>query len=152
MDIWHKALAVILMGGTPVSELRGAIPLGVTLGFSPLESFLLATFGNLLIVPLVLAFIEPIFTHIRRLEGLRGWVSRTEARAAGKLKHYRGYRLIGLFVLVAVPLPGTGAYTGCLAARILKIRFLNAWLTISGGVIAAGLLVYLLTAGVSSWM
>ncbi len=152
MEIWHKALMVILTSGAPISELRGAIPLGVTLGFTPFESLLLSLAGNLLIVPLVLLLIEPLFTHFKRLDSLRGWVTRLEEHTAGKMKHYREYRLLGLFILVAIPFPGTGAYTGCLAARILKISFWNAWLAISLGVLTAGAVVYALTAGVVSWL
>ncbi len=148
MEVWHKVMMVVFTGALPVSELRGAIPLGVTLGFTPLESLLLSLAGNLAVVPPVLWLIEPLFTYFKKLERLRGWVTRLEARAAGKLKHYREYRLLGLFLLVAIPLPGTGAYTGCLAARILKIGMLNAWAAISLGVVAAGILVFLMTAGV----
>lgn len=152
MEIWQKAMMVIMTGGAPISELRGAIPLGVTLGFTPLESFLLSVLGNLLIVPPVLWLIEPLFNHFRKLDSLRDWVTRIEERTAGKMHHYREYRLLGLFMLVAIPFPGTGAYTGCLAARILKINFMNAWLAISGGVVTAGVVVYALTAGVVSRM
>lgn len=152
MEIWHKALLVILTGGAPISELRGAIPLGVTLGFTPFESFILSLAGNLLIVPPVLWLIEPLFTHFKKLDSLRGWVSRIEERTAGKMKHYHEYRLLGLFILVAIPFPGTGAYTGCLAARILKIGFWNAWAAISTGVVAAGVAIYALTVGVVSWL
>jgi len=141
-----------LTGGAPIAELRGAIPLGVTLGFTPFESFILSVIGNLMIVPPVLWLIEPIFTHFKKLSALRSWVTHIEERTAGKMHHYREYRLLGLFILVAIPFPGTGAYTGCLAARILKINFLNAWLAISSGVIAAGVVVYALTAGVVSQM
>lgn len=151
METWHKALMVVITSALPVSELRGAIPLGVTLGFTPFESLLLSLFGNLLIVPPVLWLIEPLFTHFKRLRQIRRWVTDIEDRAAGKLRHYRGYRLLGLFILVAVPLPGTGAYTGCLAARLLKISPFNAWVSISLGVVTAGLMIFALTAGFVHW-
>lgn len=152
MELWQKALMVILTGGAPIAELRGAIPLGVTLGFTAFESLLLSLIGNLIIIPPVLRLIEPLFTHFKKLDSLRGWISRIEERTAGKMKHYREYRLLGLFILVAIPFPGTGAYTGCLAARMLKIGFVNAWLVISGGVLTAGVVVYALTAGILAWL
>lgn len=152
MELWQKALMVILTGGAPIAELRGAIPLGVTLGFTAFESLLLSLIGNLIIIPPVLRLIEPLFTHFKKLDSLRGWVSRIEERTAGKMKHYREYRLLGLFILVAIPFPGTGAYTGCLAARMLKIGFVNAWLVISAGVLTAGVVVYALTAGILAWL
>lgn len=152
MELWQKALMVILTGGAPIAELRGAIPLGVTLGFTAFESLLLSLIGNLIIIPPVLRLIEPLFTHFKKLDSLRGWVARIEERTAGKMKHYREYRLLGLFILVAIPFPGTGAYTGCLAARMLKIGFVNAWLVISCGVLTAGIVVYALTAGILAWL
>lgn len=152
MDVWHKALMVIITSATPVSELRGAIPLGVSLGFTPLDSLLLSLVGNLLIIPPVLWLIEPLFTRFKRLKSMRGWISGIEAKTAGKMKHYREYRLLGLFLLVAVPLPGTGAYTGCLAARLLKISMLKSWAAISLGVLVAGGLIYLLTSHVAAWL
>ena len=138
-------LYVIGMSMMPVVELRGAIPLGVSLGFSTLHSTVLAVIGNAVIVPILLVIIEPLFSHLKRLEQLRGFVERLEVRAAGKVQHYRKYRLLGLFILVALPVPTTGVYTGCIAAVILRIRPRNAAAAIMAGVVAAGVLVFMVT-------
>ncbi|SCZ81478.1 COG2426 family protein [Acidaminobacter hydrogenoformans] len=138
-------LYVLAMSMMPIVELRGAIPLGVSLGFSTLHSTVLSVIGNALIVPVLLAIIEPLFSRMKRLEQLRGFVERLEVRAASKVQNYRKYRLLGLFLLVAVPIPTTGVYTGCIAAVILRIRPRNAAAAIIGGVVAAGAIVFMVT-------
>ncbi|MZQ98259.1 MAG: ligand-binding protein SH3 [Acidaminobacter sp.] len=138
-------LYIIAMSMMPVVELRGAIPLGVSLGFSTLHSTILAIIGNSVIVPVLLLIIEPLFAHMKRLEQLRGFVERLEVRAASKVQNYRKYRLLGLFILVAIPVPTTGVYTGCIAAVILRIRPRNASMAIIAGVVAAGIIVFMVT-------
>jgi uncharacterized membrane protein len=138
-------LYVIAMSMMPVVELRGAIPLGVSLGFSTLHSTILAVIGNSVIVPVLLFIIEPLFAHMKRLQQLRGFVERLEVRAASKVQNYRKYRLLGLFILVAIPVPTTGVYTGCIAAVILRIRPRNASMAIIAGVVAAGIIVFMVT-------
>lgn len=138
-------LYVIAMSMMPVVELRGAIPLGVSLGFSTLHSTILAIIGNSVIVPVLLFIIEPLFAHMKRLEQFRGFVERLEVRAASKVQNYRKYRLLGLFILVAIPVPTTGVYTGCIAAVILRIRPRNASMAIIAGVVAAGAIVFMVT-------
>lgn len=138
-------LYVLAMSMMPVVELRGAIPLGASLGLTTFNSTLLAILGNSIIVPVLMIIIEPLFTHLKTLEQFRGFIERLEKRAAGKIKNYRKYRLLGLFLLVAVPLPSTGVYTGCLAAVIMKIRPRNASIAIIAGVCVAGAIVYAIT-------
>jgi len=141
-------LYVLLMSMLPISELRGAIPLGITLRLPWQRVLAISIVGNLIVVPIVLGTVEWLFHHMRKLEILRKHIESYESRAADKIAHYREYRLLGLFLLVAIPLPGTGAYTGCVAARVMKIRFRNAWAVISAGVITAGIIVMLAVRGV----
>jgi uncharacterized membrane protein len=144
-EIFPPSISVFLMSMMPIVELRGAIPLGVGLGMPPIEAAIIAILGNSLVVPVLLMIVNPLFAHFKRLKAFRGFFTRYEDRAAKKISHYREYRLIGLFLLVAIPLPMTGAYTGCVAAVITKISFRRAAPTIIGGVITAGLIVYVLT-------
>lgn len=132
----------------PISELRGAIPLGINLGMEPMNSFILSVIGNLIIVPILLLIVRPIFTYFKTLKRVRDWINKYEERAAGKVKNYRKFRLLGLFLLVAVPVPTTGVYTGVVAANVLQIRFKNAWLAISLGVISAGVIVYMISLNI----
>lgn len=137
-------LSVFIMSMIPISELRGAIPLGIGLGMNPLKAAIISVVGNSLIVPILLSIITPLFSRFKKLDNLRGFIARYEDRAAKKIGNYRKYRLLGLYLLVAIPLPMTGAYTGCVAAVITKISFKLACITITLGVITAGIIIYVL--------
>lgn len=144
-EVFSPSISVFLISMMPIAELRGAIPIGVTLGLTPMNAAIIAIIGNSIIVPILLLIITPLFTRFKKLKAFRGFFTRYEERAARKIGHYREYRLIGLFLLVAIPLPMTGAYTGCVAAVITKISFKRAAPAIIAGVMTAGCIVYFLT-------
>ena len=137
--------AILLTFGTamvPVLELRGAIPVGVA------AACLVSILGNMVPVPFILLLIRRIFDWLRgtRLFGPRiDWLER---RAHLKGRMVRKYRLPGLIILVAIPLPGTGAWTGALVAALLDIRMRHALPAIFLGVVIAGAIVTTLTYGV----
>ncbi len=152
-ELFSPQIGVFLMSMMPIVELRGAIPMGAIIGMPPLEAAIIAVIGNSLIVPILLLIITPLFERFKKLKAFRGFFTRYEERAAKKIGHYREYRLIGLYLLVAIPLPMTGAYTGCVAAVITKISFKRAAPAIIAGVITAGLIVYVLTYAVhATWL
>ena len=136
--------AILLTFGTamvPVLELRGAIPVGVAAGLSPAAACLVSILGNMVPVPFILLLIRRIFDWLRgtRLFGPRiDWLER---RAHLKGRMVRKYRLPGLIILVAIPLPGTGAWTGALVAALLDIRMRHALPAIFLGVVIAGAIV-----------
>lgn len=142
-----KEVWVFLMSMAPISELRGAIPLGVSLGLSPLNATIISILGNGLIVPILLLILNPLFYYFKSMRLFKTAIEKIESRAAGKIKNYRKYRLFGLFILVAIPFPTTGVYTGCVAANIMKIKYKNALWAILSGVVVAGIIVFLLTTG-----
>lgn len=144
-ELFSPSISVFLMSMMPIVELRGAIPLGVGLGMTPINAALIAIIGNSLIVPILLLIITPLFAWFKMLKPFRGFFTRYEERAAKKIGRYKQYQLMGLFLLVAIPLPMTGAYTGCVAAVITKIKFRRAAPAIIAGVITAGCIVFLLT-------
>lgn len=146
--MFYDELYVTLMAILPISELRGAIPLGVALGIPLNKTAVISILANLMIVPILLMSIEWVIGHVKKLSFLRQVVEKFESKTALKVNQYRTYRMLGLFLLVAIPLPGTGVYTACLAARIFKMKMMNAWLAISCGVIIAGGLVTMLTGGI----
>ncbi len=146
--MFDKMIHILVLAATPISELRGAIPYGVAQGLPLIEVALLAILGNMLIVPLLLLVTDPLFTYLKTFNRLRHWVEKYEARAAHKLVNYRKYRFIGLVLLVGIPLPTTGVYTGVVAARVFNMRFRTALLANWIGVLMSGTIVSLLTAGV----
>ncbi len=146
----YPALAVFVTAMLPVLELRGAIPLGVSLGMTPLWSFAVAVAGNLVPVAPIIIFIRQVFAWMRQhIPALGGFVERIEQRAEQKREFIYKWQLFGLFILVAIPLPGTGAWTGALIAALMDIRLRAAFPAIAAGVVAAGIIVLGITYGIA---
>jgi len=143
-----KMLITLLMSMVPVLELRGAIPIGVSLGLDYRTAIGLSILGNLIPVPFLILFTRSVFDWLRsQNERLDRFVTRMEERAALKSEIVQRYAFWGLVLLVAVPLPGTGAWTGSLVAVILKMRLRRAFPAIALGVVVAGLIVAFVTYG-----
>ncbi len=140
-----KYLITFLISMVPVIELRGAIPIAIAKDIEPWVAFMLAVFGNMLPVPFILVFIRSIFKWMKKYDRLGRIVTKLEARAESKSESVRKYELIGLCILVAIPLPGTGAWTGALVAALMKMRIRRALPTIFVGVVIAGLAVTLVS-------
>ena len=144
-----KALITFAISMVPVIELRGAIPYGVAAGLDPWLAFGLSVLGNMLPVPFILLFIRKIFDWMKRYEKLGKIVTKLENRASSKSDKVKKYELVGLCLLVAIPLPGTGAWTGALVAALMDMRIRRALPTIFLGVVLAGVAVTLvMTLGV----
>ena len=146
---WHALFMTFLVGMTPVLELRGAIPLGVAAGLPPLTACAAAILGNIVPVPVIMLLVRRVFRWLRKTAFLGPKIDWLERRAHLKGRLVRRYRLPGLLLLVAVPLPGTGAWTGALVATLLDIRLRHAFPAIAAGVVIAGVLITLLTVGVA---
>ncbi|MBE6995165.1 MAG: small multidrug export protein [Ruminococcaceae bacterium] len=132
----------------PVIELRGALPVGVAAGLSVPAATIISIIGNMLPVPFILLLLRKVFAWLRSFPKLGGLIDRLEQRAHLKGQTVKKYRTLGLFILVAIPLPGTGAWTGALVASVLNMRMKSALPAIFFGVCVAGLIVALVTAGV----
>lgn len=146
-----KILSTLFISMVPVIELRGAIPVAVAQGMNPWEAMVIAIIGNMIPVPFIILFIRKIFKWMRKVSPrLDALVNRLEARADSKADRVRKYEKLGLYLFVAIPAPGTGAWTGALIAAMLDIRMRTALPTIFLGVCTAGLIVTLLTIGVIS--
>ena len=145
----HALLMTILVGMTPVLELRGAIPLGVAAGLPPLTACAAAILGNVIPVPFIMLLTRRIFRWLRKTAFFGPKIDWLERRAHLKGRMVRKYRLPGLILLVAIPLPGTGAWTGALVATLLDIRLRQAFPAIAAGVVIAGIIITALTVGVA---
>ena len=146
---WHALFMTFLVGMTPVLELRGAIPLGVAAGLPPLTACAAAILGYIVPVPFIMLLVRRVFRWLRKTAFLGPKIDWLERRAHLKGRLVRRYRLPGLLLLVAVPLPGTGAWTGALVATLLDIRLRHAFPASAAGVVIAGVLITLLTVGVA---
>ncbi len=146
--VLEKLLLTFGTAMIPVVELRGAIPVGVAAGLPPAAACAAAILGNLLPVPVIMLLVRRVFDWLRDVPWLGERIARLERRAHLKGRIVRKYRLAGLVLFVAVPLPGTGAWTGALVASLLDIRLRHALPAILLGLVAAGVLVTMLTMGV----
>ena len=132
----------------PVVELRGAIPYGVIAGLSVQQAFVLAVIGNLLPIPFLVVFTRKVFEWLRTKSDRRDrLVCRLEAKADKNKELVEKSEFFGLMLLVAIPLPGTGAWTGALVAAMLDMRLKRAMPAIILGVLVAGVIVTTLTYG-----
>ena len=142
-----SALLIVGVSAAPIAELRGGIPLAISQGYAPAAAFLLAVLGNLLIVPLLLVgfrYGEDLLLRWRASRSLLEWVF-ARTRRKGRLIERIGPA--ALVLLVAIPLPGTGAWTGAIAARVFGIPMRRALPWIAVGVLIAGIIVLLVSLG-----
>ncbi|MDY3080060.1 MAG: small multi-drug export protein [Oscillospiraceae bacterium] len=134
----------------PVLEIRGAIPVGIAAGLDPWLAFAIGVVGNMLPIPILILITRHIINWMKKHGILVRFTEWLERKGEKKAKTIQQYSFWGLFILVAIPLPGTGAWTGALAASLLDMRLKNALPAILMGVIVAGIIVMLLTFGVIS--
>ncbi len=144
------ALVTFIVSMLPVVELRLAIPIGVSMGLPVWQAAIISVIGNILPVPFIIAFIRVIMDWLKTISRpMQRFVAWLERKATGpKADRVRRYEFWGLLLFVAIPLPGTGAWTGALVAALLDVRMRRALPPIVIGVILAALLVSLATAGV----
>ena len=142
-----KCLFTMLVSMIPVVELRGGIPFGAaTLGMPYYLAFPAAVVGNLIPTPFIIVYIRRVFELMRKyLPRLNTLVDRLERKAHLKGRKMQKYQYIGLWLFVAIPLPGTGAWTGSLAAAFLGMRLKKAMPAVVLGVLTAGCIMLGLT-------
>ena len=137
-----------LIAMVPVLELRGAIPAGIAAGLPPAAAAAAAIHGNLLPIPFLILLLRRIFDWLRKSSWVGPKIDWLERRAHLKGRIVKKYRTIGLIILVAIPLPGTGAWTGALVADVLDLRLRTALPAIAFGVLIAGIITTTVTCGV----
>ena len=143
-----KIIITFLISMVPVVELRGGLPYGISLGLPYSVALAASVLGNLVPVPFIILFIRKIFGWMKKLHVLGKLASRIETTGREKGEKISRYGTIGLCLLVAIPLPGTGAWTGALAAAMLDIRLKRAIPSIILGVLIAAGIITMVTYGV----
>lgn len=168
-----KYLITFILGMCPIIEIRGAIPVGVGMGLSYFEAFIVGLIGNIIpiyfivkyIGPIfdffksdiakkyenvkfigpILKFINPLFIFIRKIIN---WASDKATKHIESDERLQNYTALGLFIFVAIPIPGTGAWVGSLIANFLHMPIKKAWLPLALGVLGAGLIVLFATGSI----
>lgn len=142
-----KEAFILLIAMIPLIELKGAIPVGISLGMPMLESFFISYIGSCIPIPIILLLVRPILAHLQthsKLKGLVGKITDKNEVNTAKIKKYGSY---GLLLFVAIPLPGTGVWSGSLAAALLNLPIKKALPIICFGNLIAGILVMILSHG-----
>ena len=142
---------VFLISMVPLIELRGAIPYAIALDLPLLPSYILAIIGNMLPVPIIFFFARKVLmwgSNKKIIGGFFRWCLKKGEKAGQKLGADKKGLYIALLLFVGIPLPGTGAWTGTLAASILDMDFKKSVLSVILGVLLAGIIMGLLSFGI----
>ena len=159
LGLWLKAygvpaeVVVLIISMLPIFELRGGIPLGAFLELVWWKTYLMAVLGNLIPVVPLLLFLNPVSNWLRRHISLADrffeWLfARTRKRTEAKMRRYGIF--IGLMLFVAIPLPVTGAWTGCAAAFLFGVKFRYSFPAVMAGVLIASIIVSIVTYGAAT--
>ncbi len=147
-------LSVLFCSMIPIIELRGSIPLGTVLGLPFWLNYILSVVGNLLPVPIILLFVKVVLNwmykcRIKLFNKISGWIFKKAEKNQPKIEKFGFW---GLFLFVAIPLPGTGAWTGSLVAALMGMKFGKAFLAVLLGVLSAGVVMTLISYGVLGFL
>ncbi len=135
-----KELIIFIISMFPVIELRGGMIAAKLLGVELLKAFVICYLGNILPIPFILLFIRRIFQFLKRFKKIGGLIEKLEVRSMRKSEKVKRWRNWGLLAFVAIPLPGTGGWTGALIAALLDIRIKTSFPIIALGVLIANLI------------
>ena len=148
----QRYIMVFFISMVPLIELRGAIPYSQVMGLPLLESYIIAIIGNMLPVPIIYLFARKVLewgADKPVIGGFFTWCLEKGKHGCEKLQAKAGKGLfVALLLFVGIPLPGTGAWTGTLAASLLDIDFKSSILAVMGGVLLAGVIMGLASVGV----
>ncbi len=148
---WARLLVTGLISMIPILELRGGVLVGVmTFGLPVIPVFLVSIVGNMIPIPFIIVFVRKVFMWLKDRAKFAAAIYRLEKRALEKAKIVYKYQLVGLFIFVAIPLPGTGAWTGALIAALLNMRLKDSVPAIFFGVVVAGILMSIFSHGAYS--
>ena len=142
----------ILLSMLPISELRIGIPVAMSSNQPTLVVFFLCVLANIIIIPFIFLFLDLLHHQFIKVKPYRVLFNKVVSRTKRKIEHRVGtkWEMPALFLLVAIPLPGTGAYTGVLAAWLFNLRRKLAIVTIALGVLTAGIIITLASLGIYS--
>lgn len=148
--VFPPEIVTLIIAATPVLELRGALPVALKMfNFTPFKAFILSIVGNLAPVVPLLFFLNYASHLLMRFPAAKKFFDWWFARTRRHSKIVEKYETLGLLLFVAVPLPMTGAWSGCVAAYLLGIKFRHAVSAIAAGVVIAGIIVSTTVLGVS---
>ena len=148
LDFIPVTLRILILAAIPIIEQKAAIPIGIVAGLPVWEVYLITLIGAILPSPIIIWFIEYIFTYLRRYSVMDKLITKFEDKTRKKSGNIERYKLLGLFLFVAIPLPGTGVWTGSFASVLLGIEKKQAVVAVLMGAAVCGLLILAFTSGI----
>ena len=145
---FSKEIIVVFLSAFPIMEVRGGMIVASLLKMDPYTSLILCIIGNLLPIPFLIFLLKPVFEWMRKWKAFEKVVTRLEEKAYKKKDKIEKYQFFGILLLVAIPLPGTGAWTGCLVASVFDVPKRISILACSLGVISASLIMWVISFGI----
>ena len=142
-----REIVIFIISMIPILELRGGLLVASLLNVSITTAIPICIVGNIIPIPFILLFIKQIFKWLKKIKLFRGMVERMETKAMGKSDTIKKYEFWGLMLFVGIPLPGTGAWTGCPNAALLDIDFKKAVLAELCGIIIATVIMSIVSYG-----
>ena len=143
VPVFWRYILVLMVSMVPIIELRGAVPIGIAWGLDAFPTYVICVIGNFLPVPFILLFIRALLKfmlRVKRLAPIAEWVQKKADKHSTAITRYATF---GLFLFVAIPLPGTGAWTGSLVAALLNMKMKYALISIFLGILTAGIIMTL---------
>lgn len=137
---WKNAAILLGISMVPIIELRGAIPAAATMNLNPVIALVICIIGNMIPVPFIMLFGRKLISWLQTTRLLGKIATEYEKRLAEKADKIMKYAIWGLMAFVAVPAPGTGAWSGAVIATLLNMRFKYALPAIFAGVVIAGII------------
>lgn len=145
-----KYIIVFLISIMPILELRGGLIAAALLDLPAIPAYIVCMIGNLIPIPIILWFLDKVFDFMKKHNILKNFVLFCERKGNEKKSSIEKYGFWGLVLFVGIPLPGTGAWTGCLIASLLKMDKKKALLGTVIGVVMASIIMMLISYGVLS--
>ena len=145
---YGRELIVFIISLMPILELRGGLIASALLNLNIVRAFIICFIGNIIPIPFILWLITPIFDYLKKTKLFKGMVTKLENKAMSKKDKIEKLEYIGLMLFVGIPLPGTGAWTGCLIAALLNMDKKKSMLYAVLGVIMAGIIMMIFSYGI----
>jgi len=149
-NIIIKYIITLIISMTPIIELRGAIPIAVfSLHLSYIESFIISLIGNIIPIYFIVKYIKPLFDFLGKWKPFKKIIDFATKKATDKIANdqkLQNFTALGLFLFVAIPIPGTGAWVGSLIANFLGLPFKKAFPPLALGVLSAGIIILTATS------
>ena len=142
-----KEIIVFIISLMPILELRGGLLAASLLGLNPIRSYIISVIGNIIPVPFILWFITSIIDFMRKRKRLSKVANWLDGKVEKHKEQIEKFGFWGLVLFVGIPLPGTGAWTGCLIAAVLEMNRKKAFLAAIIGIFVASIIMMLLSFG-----